>query len=105
MPKTIEEITQEHPNEWLAIEVTKSNGAEPLEGIFLDHDPDAGVLHYRVPPSKDKSIALLFNGPALPDGSEGFMLEVVEFLGSIEPANAHPANRRRDRAWARGHHD
>lgn len=34
----------------------------------------------------------------VPDGIEGFMLEVVTFLGNTEPANPRGANRPRDRA-------
>lgn len=74
MTRSIEELTQEHPNEWLAIEVTRANGEEPLEGVLLEHDPDFDALCQQVTLSKEKMIAFLFTGPDLPEGSDGFLL-------------------------------
>jgi len=64
----VEEFKEQYPDQWVAIEVTRSRGAEPLEGRLIDHDADHETLSERVKLSKDKDIAVFFTGPLVPEG-------------------------------------
>ena len=68
MATIIEEMTARYPNQWVAVQVTRSDGAEPLEGILIDHDPDYEELERRVPAEKDHDTAVFYTGPEVPEG-------------------------------------
>lgn len=63
---TIEELKEQHQNEWLAIDVTQSRDGEPLEGELVYHSAHRDEVWEK---TKDQEkLYITFAGPPLKEG-------------------------------------
>jgi len=64
----IGELKQKHKDEWLAIEVTRYENHEPVEGTLLEHDKERERLWQKVQLSRGKRIYVTYAGPLIEEG-------------------------------------
>jgi len=64
----IKELEKKYKGEWLAIEVVKEKGGEPIEGKLILHSKDREKIWEKIRLSKEKEIYVTFAGPPLEKG-------------------------------------
>ena len=64
----IKDLKKKYKGEWLAIEVTREEGGEAVEGKLLLHTLDRKKMWKKVPQRKDKVIYVTYAGPPLEEG-------------------------------------
>lgn len=66
--ESIQELKRQHPGEWLAIEVTRYENSEPVEGKLAARSKDWEGLWESVKLERGKRIHITFAGPLIEEG-------------------------------------
>ena len=72
----IEKLKKKYKGEWLAIEVTKEEGGEAIEGKLILHSKIREEIWKNISLSKEKEIYVTFAGPPLEEGYAAAFYEV-----------------------------
>ncbi len=65
---SISELKEKYKGEWIAIEVTKYEEHEPVEGNLLRHDKERERLWQKIQLSPGKRIYVTYAGPLIEEG-------------------------------------
>lgn len=65
---TISELKEKYKGEWLAIEVTRYENHEPVEGTLLEHDKEREKLWQKFELRKGKRVYVTYAGPLIEEG-------------------------------------
>ncbi len=64
----IEKLKKDYAGSWLAIEVTRYEGFEPVEGELICHSEDRRGLWEKVKLEKGRRVYIAYAGPLIEEG-------------------------------------